>query len=289
MLHLYDGNYFCHRLYHGMPKLTNSKGKPVGMLVGAASALHELAGAKTPGPTLFAFDKGKCKWRRELVPTYKANRVHDPEIGKQIEVVKAMVSAYGIFTYQKLGVEADDIIGSVTRIATVNHNEKVTIHTGDKDMNQLVKGSKAVVQHPVTGAVMDEKALMKKFGIKPIHFIDYLALMGDDTDGYPGLPGCGPKTALTLIQSGVTVASILSNPANAGKLAAAAKKHKKALAANYEVAKIKRMLKMPFSIEDCRPSSPDLDKLTELFEKWELTAALKRVAKLKNRPKNLFS
>ncbi len=287
MIHLYDGSYFAHRNFHGMPKLTNSKGKPVGMLVGAASAIHKLAADKKMGPTLFAFDIGKCKWRAKLVPTYKANRVHDPDIGVQMKVLMDIVAAYGIKTWAKAGVEADDVIGTVTRMA-LEQGARVRIHTGDKDMNQLLKGTKVDIIHPVSGKITTEATLKKEFGFGAARFVDYLALMGDSTDGYPGLPDCGPKTAKALLSAGGSVKAMLADPKTAGKLAKTVKANLETLEANYKVARIRRKIALPFSVDDLTPTKIDTEKLLEIFDKWELNAAAKRVKEIKNRPKGLF-
>lgn len=283
---LHDGNYLCHRLHHGMPKLTNKNGEQVGMLVAASKALHTMAADRRPGPTLFAFDSGKCKWREALVPTYKADRTRDEEIEGQIVVVQQMVEAYGLPLFAKKGMEADDIIGTMSRTA-YEAGYSVRIHTNDKDMNQLVRKDKVVVIHH-NGTVYDSKAIRKKFGFGPERFVDYLALMGDATDGYDGLPGCGEKTAKELIKSGVTVAAMLEDPTCAGSMSKNVIKHRAALEASFKVAKIKRMAKIPVTLDDCKPTSPDYDKLLALFERWGLNAAAKRVAEIKKRPKGLF-
>lgn len=287
MLEVYDGTFFAHRHFHAIPAMTNKNGDPVNMLVGLSSAIHGAVVNNRPRPQVFFFDQGKCRWREKLVSTYKAHRERKKELDWQMPYAQQIIAAYGIRVWSTKGEEADDLAGTMATLAYAQ-DIPCRIITNDKDMNQLVKSDKIVVVHQ-NGTVMTAKKVQSKYGVKPSQFRDYLALIGDDSDGYPGMDGCGPVEAVKILEHG-TLADLLADPSPLPeKLAAKLKKQRKIITACRKVATIKRTMQLPFGPTDCAVQPPDLDRLTELFEQLGLKAALKRLAEVKKRPaKGMF-
>lgn len=281
-LHLYDGTYYAYRMYHGMPKLTNSKKEPVGMLVGLSAVIHKL---RTQGPKhmLWLFDEGKCEWREKIVETYKANRVSTPEVYAQLPRLRAILEGYGVPHLSSLGVEADDLIGMYGR-AFGTKCSKIIIHTNDKDMAQLVR--KNVVVETYEGKVLGTKQVVAKYGLGPCHFASYLALVGDAVDGYPKV--CTPRVAKELIASYGSIKDMFELRENRSKWRKVDDMHKQIidnpqLALNYRVSKIRTLSKSKLahsSLNGLKTTRINTHGLDVIFSKWELKAAVKRVANL---------
>lgn len=192
---LVDGSSYLYRAFHALPALMNSKGTPTGATYGIVSMLKRLIADYQPEKMAVIFDaKGKT-FRDDLYPAYKATRQAMPEeLVKQIKPIHEIIAAMGIPIISMEGVEADDVIGTLARMATEQKCETI-ISTGDKDLAQLVNEHVTLI-NTMTNAVLDRQGVVEKFGVPPERIIDYLTLVGDTSDNIPGVPQVGPKTAV---------------------------------------------------------------------------------------------
>ncbi|MBP5996758.1 MAG: DNA polymerase I [Azonexus sp.] len=195
LLLLVDGSSYLYRAFHALPDLRNQAGEPTGALYGVLNMLRRLESDYKADYKAVVFDaKGKT-FRDDWFPEYKAHRPPMPDdLVQQIEPIHAAIRAAGWPLLMVDGVEADDVIGTLATAAAVDGLETL-ISTGDKDLTQLV-GPLVRWYNTMSNELLDEAGVEAKFGVPPGRIVDYLALVGDSVDGVPGVPKCGPKTAL---------------------------------------------------------------------------------------------
>ena len=195
LLLLVDGSSYLYRAFHALPDLRNQAGEPTGALYGVLNMLRRLESDYKADYKAVVFDaKGKT-FRDDWYPEYKAHRPPMPDdMVSQIEPLHAAIQAAGWPLLMVDGVEADDVIGTLATAAAVDGLETL-ISTGDKDLTQLV-GPHVRWYNTMSNELLDEAGVEAKFGVPPGKIVDYLALVGDTVDGVPGVPKCGPKTAL---------------------------------------------------------------------------------------------
>ena len=190
---LIDGSSYLYRAFHALPPLSNSQGEPTGALFGIVNMLRATLKAR-PDYVAFVSDAPGPNFRNALYELYKANRPPMPDdLRAQVEPMLAIVSALGFPILRVDGVEADDVIGTLTEEACAQGIE-VEISTSDKDLAQLVRPGVQLV-NTMTNTTTDTAGVMDKFGVQPSQIIDFLTLTGDTVDNVPGVPKCGPKTA----------------------------------------------------------------------------------------------
>ena len=201
---LVDGSGYLYRAYHALPDLRNAAGEPTGALYGVAAMLRrlraqrELHGGARYGAVVF--DASGPTFRDALFDQYKANRASMPEdLARQVEPLRELVAALGWSVLVVGGVEADDVIGTLSARAKQG-GMRTVIATGDKDLAQLVD-PQCVVVNTMTrdGSApvpLDEQGVLERFGVPPKRIIDWLALVGDTVDNVPGVEKVGPKTAV---------------------------------------------------------------------------------------------
>jgi len=191
---LVDGSSYLFRAFHALPPLTNSRGEPTGATVGVINMLRKLMADYAPSHVAVVFDAPGKTFRDDLYPEYKANRPPMPDdLRAQIEPTLDIIRAMGLPLLIIDDVEADDVIGTLTRQAS-EQGQQTIVSTGDKDMAQLVNPHVTLV-NTMSDTVLDEAGVVDKFGVRPDQIIDFLALTGDSVDNIPGVPKCGPKTA----------------------------------------------------------------------------------------------
>ena len=201
---LIDGNAIMHRGMHAYPPLTNPKGNLINGVYGFFSMLLTVLADQKPDYLVVCFDRPKPTHRQALFAGYHADRpqVSDDFIS-QINLVHDILAKMKVAVFELDGYEGDDLIGTIAHKVVNDHNEEVMIVTGDRDMLQLVNPQVKVLM-PLSGltktALFDEAAVEAKYGVHPRQFIDYKALIGDQSDGYPGVTGIGPKSAAKLLQ-----------------------------------------------------------------------------------------
>lgn len=199
---LLDANALLHRSYHALPPLTTPKGEQVNAVYGFASALLKAIKDEKPDYAVACFDVGRETFRNNIYKEYKGTRKEsDESLTLQIPRVKEIVEVLGIPLFAQKGVEADDLIGSLTKIAAKQGVESVIV-TGDNDALQLVNDSTSVysLRRGVTDTLTYHRKEVKEAkGVFPEQIVDYKALAGDSSDNIPGAPGIGPKTAVDLL------------------------------------------------------------------------------------------
>jgi DNA polymerase-1 len=192
---LVDGSSYLYRAYHAMPDLRGPEGGPTGALYGMINMLRRMRKEVTAEYSACVFDaKGKT-FRDDWYPDYKANRPSMPDdLSRQIEPIHVAVRALGWPLLMIEGVEADDVIGTLSTAAE-ERGMNVIVSTGDKDLAQLVSDHVTLI-NTMTNEKLDRAGVIAKFGVPPERIIDYLSLIGDTVDNVPGVEKCGPKTAL---------------------------------------------------------------------------------------------
>ena len=226
-VHLIDGTYELFRHYYALPSARDDAGREVAAVRGVlASVLGMIkAGATHVG---VATDHVIESFRNELWPGYKTSAGVEPDLLAQFPLLEQVLTAAGIVVWPMVEFEADDALAAAALAAAQDNSvERVVICTPDKDLAQCVRGSRIVQLNRRTQVTMDEAGVRQKFGVGPESIADYLALVGDAADGYPGLPGWGAKSSAAVLSKFVHLEAIPHdsgdwhvNAANAGSLAA---------------------------------------------------------------------
>src|SRR3984885_7567848 len=193
-IHLIDGTYELFRHFYALPRARDAAGREVGAVRGVlASLLGMLKGGVTHMGV--ATDHVIESFRNSLWAGYKTGEGIDADLLAQFPLLKDVLAAAGIVVWRMVEFEADDALASAASAAAENPQvERVIICTPDKDLAQCVRGERVVQLDRRTRVTLDEAGVVGKFGVKPGSIPDYLALVGDAADGYPGLPGWGPKS-----------------------------------------------------------------------------------------------
>lgn len=211
---LIDGNAILHRAYHAMPELTTPEGELVNAVYGFFAMFLNIISEQKPEYLAVAFDRSKPTIRQSMYAGYHAHRPRmEDGLAGQIARVDACLELLGTPTFAMDGYEGDDIIGTFAtlvqssefKVKSLGRDVEIetVIVTGDRDMLQLIN-ERTYVWMPIQGLskskIYDAAAVEEKYGVRPDQFIDYKALIGDPSDGYPGVTGIGPKTAANLLQ-----------------------------------------------------------------------------------------
>ena len=212
--------------------------------------------------------KGKT-FRNEIYEDYKANRPPMPdELRSQIAPIHKIVRLMGLPILVVDHVEADDVIGTLATQASAK-KINVLVSTGDKDMAQLVTPHVTLI-NTMTDTLMDGPGVEQKFGVRADQIIDYLALVGDTSDNIPGVPKCGPKTAVKWLQAFESLSGVIENADSVkGKVGEYLRDSLEFLPMSYELATIKKDLKLEYSIDSLAPSEPDTEGLLSIFTELE--------------------
>jgi 5'-3' exonuclease len=213
-IHLIDGTYELFRNHFGAPPRQAADGLQVGATLGLLRSLYALLSA--PGVTHVgvAFDHVIESFRNTMYAGYKTSAGVDPDLLAQFPVAEQAVAALGIVVWPMIEFEADDALASATtRFSKLASVEQVVIASPDKDLAQLVSGQKVVCWDRRRELLIDEAAVIAKYGVEPESIPDWLGLVGDAADGYPGIPGWGAKSASAVLMRYKHLEAI---PSNAG-------------------------------------------------------------------------
>ena len=283
---LIDGSSYLYRAYYALPPLTTSKGQPTGAVHGVLSMINKLSNEHSTKYFAIVFDAPGKTFRDELYEHYKSNRPPMPdELSVQIKPILDVIKAMGVPLIQIKGVEADDVIGTVC-----NKNSKagidILISTGDKDMAQLVN-EKITLVNTMTGKILDREGVKEKFDVYPEQIIDYLALVGDNSDNIPGVPKVGPKTAAKWLKEHSSLDIIISH-ANTfeGKVGESLRENQDQLLLSKELATIRQDVELPLEFEDLELKTPDIQKLKELYQTLELKTLYRKLVETSHPPEN---
>ncbi len=207
-VHLIDGTYELFRHYYAMPSARDAEGREVGAVRGV---LASVLGLMKEGAThvAVATDHVIESFRNGLWPGYKTGEGVEPDLLAQFHPLEEILSAAGIVVWPMIEFEADDALAAAaSRAAQDTRVERVIICTPDKDLAQCVRGARVVQLNRRTRVTFDEAGVVQKFGVTPESIPDYLALVGDTADGYPGLPGWGAKSTAAVLAKYIHLESI---------------------------------------------------------------------------------
>jgi len=286
-LYLIDGHALAYRMYFaltagggGSQRWQTSKGEPTAGIYGFARELLRILEQEKPEYIAVAFDVGKT-FRDELFPEYKATREKMPDdLRPQIERIRKMVDAFNIPRLEMEGFEADDVLGSVARIA----NEQglgVKIITGDRDLLQLVNNRTTVYLAGDDQNYIRDEDVVKKLGVLPHQVVDYKAIVGDKSDNIPGVMGVGEKTAISLLEKYKTLNGIYEH------IDEVEKRWKTKLEDNKEnaylsrdLAQIKTDLNIKLDLEHAKAHDLDIPAIEAFFKEMEFRTLLKTLEKV---------
>ena len=198
IVHLIDGTYELFRHFYGIRRF-KKEDPPFGAALGV---LHTVARMLEDGATHIgvATDHVIESFRNRLWPGYKTGEGVDRALRSQFVPLEDALTAMGVIVWAMVEFEADDALAAAAHLAAQDSRvSKVCIWTPDKDLAQCVVGDRVVQMDRRSGQIRNEQAVFAKYGVAPEFIADYLALVGDSADGYPGIPGCGAKTAARLI------------------------------------------------------------------------------------------
>ena len=283
---LVDGSSYLFRAYHALPALTNSKGLNTGAAKGVIGMIRKLVADYAGDQVVVIFDAKGPTFRNDIYPEYKANRPPMPdELREQIEPIHDTIRAMGLPLICIGGVEADDVIGTLS-VQAAGSGREVVISTGDKDMAQLVNDHVTLI-NTMNNTTMDHDGVVDKFGVPPTLIIDLLALMGDKVDNIPGVAGVGEKTATALLQhlGGIDAIyerldAVADLPIRGAKsLAAKLEGARGDAELSYELATIKTDCDLGLAEGDLDSSPPDNEALIGLFRELEFKTWLEALLK----------
>ena len=223
---LIDGTYELFRHYYAVPGARDRDGREVAAVRGV---LRSVLGMLDGGATHIAVatDHVIESFRNSLWPDYKTGEGIDPDLLSQFPLLEEVLTAAGVVVWPMVEFEADDALAAAAALAARDGRvERVVICTPDKDLAQCVCGTRIVQLNRRTRVTLDEAGVVAKFGVLPVSIPDYLALVGDAADGYPGLPGWGAKSTAAVLSKFIHIEAIPAdsrewhvNAANAGALA----------------------------------------------------------------------
>jgi DNA polymerase-1 len=278
---LVDGSAMIYRAFFALPPhLTTKDGIHTNAVFGFATMFKKLFAAKRPTFGAVVFDApGKTK-RDEKYPQYKAQRAPMPEeLIEQLPLIDKVVKAYHFPMVRVPGIEADDVIGTLTTHALAAGHE-VVIVSSDKDFAQLIDG-KVRMHDTLRDVVYDAELTKKKWGVRPEQIVDYLALMGDSSDNIPGVDGIGQKGAQQLLEEHGSLDAIFAAlAANAeafkGRTKKALENGKDSAALSKELATIERNAQLPVKLDELAIPEPETTELNALFKTLEFYSLLSR-------------
>ena len=281
---LVDGSSYLYRAFHALPDLRNAAGEPTGAIRGVLSMLRVLEADYKSDFRAVVFDaKGKT-FRDDWYPEYKAHRPSMPEdLAAQIEPLHQCIRAAGWPLMMIDGVEADDVIGTLSRQAAAAGIDCV-ISTGDKDLAQLVDQHVTLV-NTMSNETLDPAGVKAKFGVDPSRMVDYLALVGDTSDGVPGVSKVGPKTAVKWLDAYGSLDAIVAHADEiGGAVGENLRKHLDFLPLGRKLVTVVCDLPLPQTVTELAPQAPDTAKLAELYTRLEFKGWLRELSGEKPAP-----
>jgi DNA polymerase-1 len=277
-----DGNSIANRAFYALPLLSNANGQHTNAVYGFTNILLRLIEEEQPTHFLVAFDAGKVTFRHEQYKEYKGGRAKTPpELSEQFPLIKELLKSFSITQFELEGYEADDIIGTLTRLADERKNIEVIVVTGDKDMLQLASDQVtiALTRKGISEVEKYDPAEIKdKYGLTPAQIIDLKGLMGDSSDNIPGVPGIGEKTGLKLLLEYGSVEEVLNHVEDLkGKMKERIQENKKEALMSKELATIFREVPMEAGWDTYVYKGYEEEQLVPMFQKLEFKSLLERL------------
>jgi 5'-3' exonuclease len=216
-IHLVDGAYELFRAHFGAPPRKAPSGQEVGATLGLLRSMLLLLSDPEVTHVAVAFDHVIESFRNKMYKGYKSSEGVDPIILKQFPLAEAAVKALGLVTWPQVRFEADDAIATaVIRFKKSKSVEQIVICSVDKDLTQMVEGDRVICWDRRREITLNEKGVVEKFGVPPESIPDFLALVGDSADGYPGIQGWGEKSTATVLAKYKHIELIPDDPAKLG-------------------------------------------------------------------------
>ncbi len=285
-----DGNSILNRQFYGIRFLSTKDGFPTNAVFGFVNVILKQLEVLTPDYIAVAFDLKAPTFRHRMYSEYKAGRKPSPDdLIKQFPVAKEICLAMGISVLELEGYEADDILGTLSKMAECCEDEtEAYVLTGDRDSLQLISDKTRVLLATNTDTVtFDEVAFFEKYGVRASQYVDVKALMGDSSDNIPGVAGIGEKTAFKLIAEQGDIDSVYANLDTMALGASAKAKLEAGRDSAYmskKLATIIRDVPLGISLHDISNHGIDRNKTKELFVRYELLGAIKRLGLDKDEP-----
>lgn len=280
-IYLLDGSCFIYRAYHAIKGLSTSRGIPTNAIYGFTRMLLKLLREKNVKYILCAFDSPHPTKRHKIYEEYKITRPETPkDLPVQIDYIKQIIDALGITRIEVPGYEADDIIATAVGVINQFAPLSFTIISLDKDMLQLVSDNVRIYD-PFNETIIDREYVIKKYGVPPEKFNDFMALVGDTIDNIPGVKGIGEKTAANLIKRYGCIENILKNLdiIKPLKVAEIIKKNIKSLQLSKELVILKKDTPIEIKLDDLKIKQQDREKLVQIFRELEFNTLLKQIIK----------
>lgn len=269
-IYMIDGSAYIYRAYHAVRGLSNSKGLPTNAVFGFTRMILKLIEDRSPEYIGIFFDSKGPTFRHKIYKEYKANRPPMPEdLSVQIPYIKEVTKGFNLPVIEMPGFEADDLIGTCANMAEKNGFSVIMV-TGDKDFMQLVT-EKSIIWDPMKDKTIDEKSIREVNGVEPSMMVDVMGLSGDTADNIPGVPGIGPKTALSLIKTFGSMKNLYEKVDTITKKKQYENlvKYKEQAFLSRELVTIDTSVPLEFNPQVFEFKEPDNAKLSKLFKDLE--------------------
>ena len=276
-LWLVDGSSYLYRAFFALPPLSTSTGIPTGAVLGVLNMLNRLLREENPELIAVVMDAPGRTFRDDLFEEYKAHRPPMPDdLRSQIAPLIEAIPALGLPLLRIEGVEADDVIGTLTERA-LKSGFDVVISTGDKDMAQLVTDRVTLV-NTMFETTLDRAGVKVKFDVLPEQIVDYLALVGDSSDNIPGVPKVGPKTAAKWLNEYGSLDEIVKHATEIpGKVGESLRENLATLELSRKLATIRCDVELPLTPAELTRKPADVDTLTALYKRLEMNSLLRQL------------
>ncbi len=278
-----DGNSLINRAFYALPPLSNREGQHTNAVYGFLTMLFKAMDEVKPHYAAVAFDLKAPTFRHDSYKEYKAGRKRmPPELAEQIQPLKDVLDAMGLFRIELEGFEADDLIGTLARQAE-NNGKKITIVSGDRDVLQLVTDQTQVL---ITKKGISQietynpEKFEEEYEMPVAHFIDMKGLMGDSSDNIPGIPGIGPKTATKLLKVYGTIENLLNHTQDISnnKLRNKIETYREDAILSKKLATIMTEVPVEMDLASMKIGDLKTEKAVELFKHYEFTSLLERIS-----------
>ena len=285
LIYIIDGTSYLYRAFHAMPPLTSSKGLPTGAIKGVSNMLISTKKQNPDVPIVVTFDAKGKNFRHQIFEGYKAARPPMPEeLRPQIQPVKDICKAMGFTVLSIAEVEADDVIATLTK-QSLHEGLDVIISTLDKDLMQLVQDPKVRLYNSRDNKFYNEQKVFEKFGVHPNQITELLALVGDTSDGIPGIPKVGPKTAAKWLIKYQSLEEVIMNAESIkGVVGQNLRDNIDILDRNLQLVSLKDDVDLDITFSDINSNNENEDVLKEIFTDLEFSSPVVK----KQEPTNIL-
>lgn len=292
ILLLVDGHAYAYRAFHAIRGLSGPDGRATNAIFGFVKMLARMRTVVKPSHVAVIWDGGLSTERMELLPDYKAQRPSMPDdLASQIDGIIAYLGAARIASFMQEGIEADDLIASLARMAE-RGGDKVVIASADKDFFQLISPTVGLLNpNDKSDTVWAAEQVLAKTGVKPAQVVDWLSLIGDAVDNICGVPGVGPKTAAGLLERFGSVESLYQRleEVKAEKLRESLREAAEVVRRNQRMIRLKDDLPGLAAMNALVAVEPDYGSLVQLYQRWGFKGLAAEAEKLAHAEKDLFA